>query len=254
MLSDGFPQLSRNYRAVPEKHMIKEAWLSRIETDAQCFDADRHAQAAIASTLEARGKHVLFRQAICDYLDALSLDAYTAVLDPGCGTGIVARAIARRGDVKARITAIDSSPWLIEAAKHFACEERVAERIRFLTGEPHWVIGPRAQFDVVILHRLLNRVADPGLVLKEVRRVLRPAGRVVVFDGNHDSLARATNPPNGDEGADDLWPATQPLQERVMRAMPDLLAENGFRMEGARAYAVANTPCSFYTYIARRCD
>jgi ubiquinone/menaquinone biosynthesis C-methylase UbiE len=234
--------------------MIKQAWLSHIEADTQCFDADRHALAAITSTLEARGKHVLFRQAICDYLDALSLDAHAAVLDLGCGTGIVARAIARRDEVKARITAIDSSPWLIEAAKHFACGEGVAKRIRFLPGEPHWVIGPQAQFDVVILHMLLNRVADPGLVLKEVRRVLRPAGRVVVFDGNYDSLARATDSRSTDEDVDNVSAMIKPLQERVMRAMPALLAENGFRIEGSRAYAAADTPCSFYTHIARRCD
>jgi ubiquinone/menaquinone biosynthesis C-methylase UbiE len=231
-----------------------QARLIRIDADAQRFDADERAWAAMASALEARGKHELFQQAIADYLDALALDAHAAVLDPGCGTGTVARAIAQRGDVKTRITAIDSSPRLIEAAKRFACRERVAERIRFLTGEPHWVIGPREQFDVVILHRLLSRVADPGLVLKEVRRVLRPAGRVVVFDGNDDSLARATGSLSGDEAADGLWSVARPVQDRVMRAMPKLLAENGFRMERSRAYAAADTPWGFYTHIASRCD
>jgi 2-polyprenyl-3-methyl-5-hydroxy-6-metoxy-1,4-benzoquinol methylase len=234
--------------------MDRQARLTGIEADAQGFDAAERLQAAIASTLEARGKQVLFGQAIADYIDALSLDAHAAVLDLGCGTGIVARAIARRCDVRTRITAIDSSPWLIEAAKRFACGERVTERIRFLTGEPHWVIGPQAQFDVVILHMLLNRVADPGLVLTEVRRVLRPAGRVVVFDGNYDALARATGAQSGNEGADGLWAMTKPLQDRIMRALPRLLAENGFRVEGSRAYAAADMPCSFYTHIARRCD
>src|SRR5262249_617133 len=142
-----------------------QARLTRIEADAQCFDADERVRPVMASALEARGKHALFQQAIADYLDALSLDAHAAVLDLGCGTGAVARTVARRGDVQTRITAIDSSPTLIEAAKHFARGERVTERIRFLTGEPHWVIGPGEQFDVVILHMLLSRVADPGLVL-----------------------------------------------------------------------------------------
>ena len=231
-----------------------QARLTRIEADAQRFDADERVRTTMASALEARGKHELSQQTIADYLDALSLDAHAAVLDLGCGTGIVARAVARRGDVKTRITAIDSSPWLIESAKRFACRERLTERIRFLTGEPHWVIGPQEQFDVVILHMLLSRVADPGLVLKEVRRVLRPAGRVVVFDGNYDSVARATDALSGDEDTDGLWAVARPVQDRVMRAMPGLLAENRFQMEGARAYAAANTPWSFYTHIASRCD
>jgi ubiquinone/menaquinone biosynthesis C-methylase UbiE len=231
-----------------------QARLTCIESDAQCFDADERMQAAMASALEARSKQVLFQQAIADYLDALSLDAHAAVLDLGCGTGTVARAIARRGDVKARITAIDSNPWLIAAAQRFACGERVRERIHFLTGEPHWVIGPQAQFDVAILHMLLNHVADPGLVLKEVRRVLRPAGRVVVFDGNLDLLARATDARSGDEEANGFWTMTRPVQDRIMRALPRLLVENGYRIEASRAYAAADTPCSFYTHIARRYD
>src|ERR1700754_597978 len=226
--------------------MDSQARLTCIEVDAQRFDADERLHAAMASTLEAGCKQVLFGQAIADYIDALSLDAHAAVLDLGCGTGIVARAIARLSDARTRITAIDSSPRLIEAARRFACGDRATERIRFLAGEPHWVIGPQAQFDVVILHMLLNRVADPGLVLKEVRRVLRPAGRVVVFDGNYDSLARATDSRSTDEDVDNVSAMIKPLQERVMRAMPALLAENGFRIEGSRASAAADTPCSFY--------
>lgn len=206
---------------------------------------------------EARGTCVLFRQAIADYLDTLSLDARAAILDLGCGTGIVARTVARRSDLKARITAIDSSPRLIEAAKRLAVDEGAAERIRFLIGEPHWIIGPQAQFEVVIMHMLLNRVADPGMVLHEVRRVLRPAGYVIVFGGNFNSLARATDAPSGHECTDCanwLWPTTRPVQERVMRAMPRLLSDNGFRMESVRSYAAVDPCWTFYTTIARRCD
>lgn len=233
-----------------------QARMTCNEADTQGFGADERVQTAMASALEVRGTHMLFRQAISDYLDALSLDACAAVLDLGCGTGIVARTVARRGDVKARITAIDSSPTLIAAAKRLAREEQVTERIRFLTGDPHWIIGPQGQFDVVILHMVLHRVGDPGMVLKEARRVLRPAGRVVVFDRNY-SLAQVPDARSGEEGtgcADFLWATTRPIQDRVMRVMPKLLAENGFRIETARAYAAPDKRCRFYTNIARRCD
>jgi 2-polyprenyl-3-methyl-5-hydroxy-6-metoxy-1,4-benzoquinol methylase len=50
----------------------------------------------VVNRLEARGKHPVFAQMLADYLDAMLIDPAETVLDLGCGTGMVARAIARR--------------------------------------------------------------------------------------------------------------------------------------------------------------
>lgn len=66
--------------------------------------------------LEARGKHVRFRQMTSDYLDAMEIDSAATVLDLGCGTGVASRAIARRPGFSGRVTGIDRSPQLVAAA------------------------------------------------------------------------------------------------------------------------------------------
>jgi predicted TPR repeat methyltransferase len=51
----------------------------------------------VATRLEARGKHPLFDRMLGDYLDAMQIDTSQRAPDLGCGTGVAARAIARRG-------------------------------------------------------------------------------------------------------------------------------------------------------------
>jgi SAM-dependent methyltransferase len=259
--------------------MIQQTQSTHMDARARAFNTDDRLQAMVAAMLEARGKHFFFARAIDDYIDALALHPHAVVLDLGCGTGVVARAIARRSEVKRLITAIDASPYLVEAGKRIASAERVSDRIRFLTGDPEWIIGPERRFDVVILHMLMNHVADPGVVLREVRRVLRPGGRVVVFDGDADSLAYGADAPDSVAQAHRLWAMNRPVQGRVMRAMPGLLADHGFRLEWSRAYIAADiggaalwrpeseplgsppaadnrflASCDFYTNIASRND
>jgi predicted TPR repeat methyltransferase len=50
----------------------------------------------IVTRLEARGRHPAFENMLIDYLNGMQIDTAKTVLDMGCGTGVAARAIARR--------------------------------------------------------------------------------------------------------------------------------------------------------------
>lgn len=61
--------------------------------------------------------------------------------------------------------------------------------------DAHALDLPDASFDVVLLHLILAVVPDPHAAIREVARVLRPGGRVAVFDkfvpaGSQPSLGR----------------------------------------------------------------
>jgi len=70
----------------------------------------------VVTRLEARSKHPMFVRMLQDYLDAMQIDTAKTVLDMGCGTGVAARAIARRPRFAGTVTGIDLSPSL--AATH----------------------------------------------------------------------------------------------------------------------------------------
>ena len=205
------------------------------------FQMDEQALAAIAARLEARGKHPFFARVIDDYMDALGLSGPEAILDLGCGTGVAARAIARRPEAKGPpVAAVDISAHLVELGRNLAREEGLADRIDFRVGDAHGLGLPEGGFDAVVMHTLVSHVADPATVVAEGRRLLRPGGRLVVFDGDYASFTMATGAPDGGAATDRVLHGALFSQLRVMRAMPRLLAEGGLELGWSRAYVAAD--------------
>ena len=66
----------------------------------------------ISTRLENRGKHARFAAMLTDYLEGMRIDQASRVLDLGCGTGVAARAIARRPGFGGQVLGIDLSPKL----------------------------------------------------------------------------------------------------------------------------------------------
>jgi ubiquinone/menaquinone biosynthesis C-methylase UbiE len=219
--------------------MVSQTQTTGQDVYARTFDADEQSLEAIAARLEARGQHRFFAQVINDYMDAPVAGRHEAILDLGCGTGVVARAIAKRSEFKGRITAIDISAYLIDLAERLAADEGVIDSIDFRTGDAHSIDEAQGQFDMVIMHTLLSHVVDPAVVLQEAQRLLSPEGRIIVFDGDFDSLTFATDAPDGGAETDRKLTSVE-TNGRVMRQMPRLLAENGFRLEWSRAYVAAD--------------
>jgi ubiquinone/menaquinone biosynthesis C-methylase UbiE len=179
-------------------------------------------------------------------MDHLALTGTETIVDLGCGTGVAARTIARRPDARGPITAIDISPHFVEAGRRFADVEGLAGRIDFRTGDAHSLGLSGDQFDVAVMHTLISHVADPASVLAEARRLLRPGGRLVVFDGDYASLTFATDAPDSGEATDRAVQRGLIAQPRVMRIMPRLLARAGLSLDWSRRYVLAE--------ISRRTD
>lgn len=102
-----------------------------------------------------------------------SVDGLT-VLDAGCGPGLYAEALVERG---AEVIGVDASTEMIRLA-----ERRLRGRGTFLVHdleEPlDW--AEDASFDVVVMALVLHHLEDPQQVLRELHRVLREDGRLVI--------------------------------------------------------------------------
>jgi 2-polyprenyl-6-hydroxyphenyl methylase/3-demethylubiquinone-9 3-methyltransferase len=93
-----------------------------------------------------------------------------AVLDVGCGGGILAESMARRG---ARVTGIDLSEKALQVAELHLLESKLDVRYKKSSVEDY--VG---EFDVVTCMELLEHVPDPASMVQACARLVRPGGHV----------------------------------------------------------------------------
>jgi ubiquinone/menaquinone biosynthesis C-methylase UbiE len=110
-------------------------------------------------------------------LDALVVVRGTKVLDVACGTGIFARMAAHVVGPAGGVVGIDPSPAAVEAARRIDVTSIVEWR--------NWEHVPLPfddeSFDVAVCQHALHRFNEPATVLREMRRVLAPGGRLGIM-------------------------------------------------------------------------
>jgi ubiquinone/menaquinone biosynthesis C-methylase UbiE len=199
---------------------------------------DHDSLEAIITRLEARRKHPVFASMLNDYLARLPLNDFENVLDLGCGTGVAARALAKRVDFNGRVVGLDLSPAFIAAARRFAEEEGLAERVTFRVGNCHALPEFSGPFDAVILHTLISHVDDPDTTLAQAVGATAPGGWVVIYDGDYASLTFGTHDPDQGRAWDEAIIAGLVANPRIMRAMPFLLRRAGLKVEAMLPYVL----------------
>lgn len=99
-------------------------------------------------------------------------------LDVGCGTGVLAERLAHRGF---RMTGVDPSPGMLGVLR------RRTSAVAAVEGPGDALPFSEGSFDLVMCVAVMHHVAEPGPVrdtLAEMVRVVRPGGRVLVWDHN----------------------------------------------------------------------
>jgi len=104
------------------------------------------------------------------------------VLDVGCGAGIDTILAARAVGSTGRAIGLDLLEEMCERARGHARDAGVAEWTEFARGEMEEIPLPDASVDVVISNGVINLSPRKSRVLAEIRRVLRPGGRLSVAD------------------------------------------------------------------------
>ncbi|WP_328306868.1 class I SAM-dependent methyltransferase [Actinomycetospora sp. NBC_00405] len=95
------------------------------------------------------------------------------VLDAACGTGRWAAHLAARGHT---VTGVDQSPAMLDLARAKLPDAR------FLDGALTRLPVPDASVDAAVCALALVHVADLGVAIGELARVVRPGGRIVISD------------------------------------------------------------------------
>lgn len=114
-----------------------------------------------------------------DFVAARTVLSAARVLDVGCGGGLLAESLTRRG---ARVTAIDLAPTMIETARLHAAQSGLAIDYRVAD----IAALEDAPFDAVCCMEMLEHVADPAGFVALLARRLRPGGSLFVSTLNRN--------------------------------------------------------------------
>jgi 2-polyprenyl-6-hydroxyphenyl methylase/3-demethylubiquinone-9 3-methyltransferase len=109
-----------------------------------------------------------------EWINARAPLAGKNVIDIGCGGGILAESMARKG---AKVTGIDLSEKALKVADLHSLETGVQVRYKLIAAED--IAAQEAgQYDVVTCMEMLEHVPDPGAIVRAAATLVKPGGHV----------------------------------------------------------------------------
>jgi len=144
---------------------------------------------------------------VLSWVDKLSLSIREKVLEIGCGGGSCTVALAQRGYL---VEAMDSVRGMLDSTQQRAAEAGVSSSVTISLGDAHNLAFQNSSFGLVLAIGVLPYLQAPNEALREMNRVLRAGGFLLVTAGNCWSLGNILDPW--------LCPLVQPAR-RIVRWM-----------------------------------
>jgi ubiquinone/menaquinone biosynthesis C-methylase UbiE len=138
----------------------------------------------------------------------VGLSSGAPVLEIGCGPGVLTTAMARMG---VTVWAIDSLQEMVERTKAMAHQAGVGSRVFAQVGHVDHVPFADASFDLVVLIGVTEWLVSLTQPLREILRVLKPGGHLIISADNNWPLHQILDPV--------FNPALKPLKSRIGRIL-----------------------------------
>ena len=122
------------------------------------------------------------RQVVTRALALLALVPGEAVLEVGSGSGVFLSPLSDAVGPGGRVVGIDHAPAFVAEARGRVAAAGLGASVEVEEGDAYHLPFPDASFDAAHCERVLMHLDDPTAALREMRRVVRPGGRVVVAE------------------------------------------------------------------------
>ena len=151
-------------------------------TDTTLFDEERSAQ-----ILRMYGTPDVVRRRR-EAIDALAPRAGETIIDVGCGPAVFAADLAARVAPDGHIVGVDKSAEMLDLARSTVARHVLGSMIEIREGDATALPVADGGSDAAVSVQVLEYVEDVPLALREIHRVLRPGGRVLIWDTDWDGL------------------------------------------------------------------
>ena len=170
-------------------------------------------------------------------LNKLSVKRGEQILDVGCGVGFLSYEIALQTGDSGRVSGIDQNSEMIRHANK-RCES--LRNTEFSEANADNLPFPEESFDAVSCTQVLLYVNDVAQVLSGIRRVLKPAGRIIIVETDWRGVVLNSDYNSITRKIFSAWDAAVPSPNLPVRLGP-LLVDNGFCNVDVEPIPILNT-------------
>lgn len=133
----------------------------------------------LMNDLMSGGLHRLWKRVA---IESIAIRPKMQILDLASGTGDLARAMARRTGSEGHVTAADINDQMLHVGRNRCINNGELKRLSWCQCDAEVLPYPEQSFDRVTIGFGLRNITSKETALKEILRVLKPAGKVLILE------------------------------------------------------------------------
>jgi ubiquinone/menaquinone biosynthesis C-methylase UbiE len=141
-------------------------------------------QAELSRYLQRISTSPVIQEVAARSIKLMALLPGQSTLDVGCGIGVFLPLLAKEVGPHGRVVGIDCSAAMVTDAEANVKAASLSHMVHVHTADACNLPFPDGSFDSAHCERVLMHIEDPNIALREMARVVRPGGRIVVAEPN----------------------------------------------------------------------